>query len=80
MMSENSPFSIHALELGPMENFVYLIQDHASMRAAVVDPAWEVDAVLKLARQQGVTITDILLTHSHHDHINGINDVLFEEM
>lgn len=71
-----SAYTIEALELGPMENFVYLIQDHASRRAAIVDPAWDVAQVLKLAEKRGVTITDILLTHSHHDHINGIQDVL----
>ena len=76
-MSE-SPFSIDALELGPMENFVYLIRDEASGRAAVVDPAWDVQRVIKLAQQHDVTITDVLLTHSHHDHINGISDVLNE--
>ncbi|UCC56543.1 MAG: MBL fold metallo-hydrolase [Gammaproteobacteria bacterium] len=75
-MMQTDPFSIHALELGPMENFVYLIHDHATQRAAVVDPAWEVPKLLALAEQQGVRITDILLTHSHHDHINGIEEVL----
>lgn len=69
-------YAIHALELGPMENFVYLIEDRASRRAAVVDPAWEVDRVLRLAADHGVRITDVLLTHSHHDHINGIDAVL----
>ena len=75
-MPVTEPFTIHALELGPMENFVYLIHDHATDRAAVVDPAWDVPAVLALSRKQGVQITDILLTHSHHDHINGIEAVL----
>ena len=75
-MSSSEPFSIHALELGPMENFVYLIHDHASGRAAVVDPAWDVPEVLALADSRGMRITDILLTHSHHDHINGISEVL----
>jgi glyoxylase-like metal-dependent hydrolase (beta-lactamase superfamily II) len=75
-MSTTEPFSIHTLELGPMENFVYLIHDHATDRAAVVDPAWEVPRVLALVQQLGVRITDILLTHSHHDHINGIEAVL----
>ncbi len=75
-MTASEPFSIHALELGPMENFVYLIHDHASGRAAVVDPAWEVPKLLALAHSRGVRITDILLTHSHHDHINGISEVL----
>jgi glyoxylase-like metal-dependent hydrolase (beta-lactamase superfamily II) len=77
-MSDVVPFTIEALELGPMENFVYLIQDRASGRAAVVDPAWDVPAVIDLARQRDVRITDILLTHSHHDHINGIESVLDE--
>jgi glyoxylase-like metal-dependent hydrolase (beta-lactamase superfamily II) len=61
-----------------MENLVYLIEDRASGTAAVVDPAWDVPAVLELAAAQGLRITDILLTHSHHDHINGIEAVLHE--
>ncbi len=62
-----------------MENFVYLVHDHATDRAAVVDPAWDVSAVMELASEKGARVTDILLTHSHHDHINGIEDVLARE-
>lgn len=68
--------SIHSRELGPMENFVYLLHDHASGRGAIVDPAWDVEQVLADAQRQNIRITDILLTHSHHDHINGIASVL----
>jgi len=75
-MPGSEPFTIDVLELGPMENFIYLIQDKATGRAAVIDPAWDVPEVLALAQQRGVQITDILLTHSHHDHINGIEEVL----
>ena len=75
-MANSEKFSIHALELGPMENFVYLLHDHATDTAAIVDPAWEVDEALSLAEQKGIRITDILLTHSHHDHVNGIEQVL----
>lgn len=75
-MTDISPYRIDALELGPMENFIYLIQDLTSGRAAVVDPAWDVPEVLTLAERKGVRITDVLLTHSHHDHINGIEQVL----
>jgi len=64
------------MELGPMENFIYIIQDHATKKAAVVDPAWEVGEIVTRAAQLGVNITDILLTHSHHDHINGIDAML----
>lgn len=67
---------IHALELGPMENFIYLIEDCKTRQAAVVDPAWDVPAIIQKAEELGLKIADILLTHSHHDHINGISALL----
>lgn len=76
MRKSQKPYSVHSMELGPMENFVYLIHDHASNTAAIVDPAWEVDEMLKFADSSDIKITDVLLTHSHHDHINGLQQTL----
>ncbi|MDH5388322.1 MAG: MBL fold metallo-hydrolase [Gammaproteobacteria bacterium] len=75
-MNPDTKHHIHALELGPMENFVYLLHDEASNKAAIVDPAWDVEEVIQLAKAKDIEITDILLTHSHHDHVNGIEHVL----
>jgi len=75
-MTERPGCEIHTLELGPMENFIYLIEDRATGRAAVVDPAWDVPEIVALAEQRGLRISDVLLTHSHHDHINGIAALL----
>jgi glyoxylase-like metal-dependent hydrolase (beta-lactamase superfamily II) len=75
-MNNAFPFSINALEVGQMGNFVYLIQDHASKTAAIVDPAWEITKLVALTQHQGYKITDILLTHSHHDHTNGLDELL----
>ena len=75
-MSVISGHTIHTLELGPMENFIYVIEDHATRRAAIVDPAWDVEEILKLTSLRGLEVTDILLTHCHHDHINGVEEVL----
>ncbi len=69
-------YFIDALELGPMENLIYLITDRETGRTAVVDPAWDAPAILQHANKEGLSISDILLTHSHHDHINGIEAVL----
>ena len=77
-MNTQAKFKIHAFELGPIDNFIYLIEDTASKRAAIVDPAWNVEKVFALAEKQDVTITDILLTHSHQDHINGVDKLLEE--
>jgi len=73
---QGSTFTIYKLELGPMENFVHVIHDHQSGRGAVVDPAWDVAAVIALAQEKQFQITDVLLTHTHNDHTNGLQAIL----
>jgi len=75
-MEKEKTFSIESIELGPMENLIYIIHDHATNRAAIVDPAWDVPRIINRAKEKGVKITDILLTHHHPDHINGVDDLL----
>jgi len=69
-------FSIESIELGPMENLVHIIHDHKTDRAAIVDPAWDVKRIIAKAAEKNLTITDILLTHFHDDHINGVDDMV----
>jgi hydroxyacylglutathione hydrolase len=64
------------VELGPMANYVYFIGDPKTHEVAIVDPAWEVDHILSLTQENDLTITTILITHSHFDHINGVEDLL----
>ncbi|MBI4423260.1 MAG: hypothetical protein HY554_06015 [Elusimicrobia bacterium] len=40
---------IERLQLGPMANFVYLVADGDSRECAVVDPTWDVPAILAAA-------------------------------
>ncbi len=49
----------------------YLVGDTASGVAAVVDPQWDVDPYLHLARLHGVRIEHLLETHNHADHVSG---------
>lgn len=67
---------LQQLKLGPMDNFVYLFGDKASREVAVVDPAWDVDAILAAASRDGKEIVAALLTHHHHDHVNGVEPLL----
>jgi glyoxylase-like metal-dependent hydrolase (beta-lactamase superfamily II) len=73
-MSEG--FFIHQFQLGPWDNFIYLIGDRASRTCAVVDPAWNHEVILEEAERLGVRITDLLCTHSHFDHINEVETLL----
>ena len=59
------------LEVGPMQNYVYLIGDPATREAAVVDAAWDVESIVQLAQDEGYRITKNLVTHFHPDHLGG---------
>ncbi|HEV2059659.1 MAG TPA: MBL fold metallo-hydrolase [Solirubrobacteraceae bacterium] len=49
----------------------YLVGDQRAGVAAVVDPRFEIDVYLDLARYMGVRIVHILETHNHADHVSG---------
>src|SRR3954453_20101498 len=49
----------------------YLVGDESVGVAAVVDPKFEIDEYLALARYFGVSIELILETHNHADHVSG---------
>jgi hydroxyacylglutathione hydrolase len=52
------------------DNYSYLLHDPASNSACVVDPA-EADKVAATLEARGWTLTHILNTHHHFDHVGG---------
>src|SRR5687767_6748494 len=67
---------LRRMELGPLANLIYLIGSAETREVAVVDPAWDVDAIVAAAERENVRITKILVSHRHSDHINGIPSLL----
>ena len=65
------PIYFKQLELGPMQNYVYLLGDPHTREAAVVDAAWDVDTIVATAEADGYRITHDLVTHFHPDHLGG---------
>jgi glyoxylase-like metal-dependent hydrolase (beta-lactamase superfamily II)/rhodanese-related sulfurtransferase len=57
--------------LGCLSQASYFIGDEESGTAAVVDPRRDVDEYLEKARDRGLTIRHVLLTHFHADFISG---------
>jgi glyoxylase-like metal-dependent hydrolase (beta-lactamase superfamily II) len=54
-----------------MVNFVYLIGDRTTREAVVVDPAYAVQDLLDILEADGMTLTGVLGTHYHPDHVGG---------
>src|SRR5215211_6737828 len=49
----------------------YFVGDHSAGTAAVIDPRFEIDDYLELARYLSVSIDHVLETHNHADHVSG---------
>ncbi len=56
------------------DNFGYLIHDPETGATASVD-APEAGPIVKALEREGWRLTDILVTHHHHDHIGGIAEL-----
>lgn len=56
------------------DNYTYLLHDDETGQTAVVDVPEAAPVLAELSRR-GWTLTDILLTHHHDDHIQGVAEV-----
>jgi glyoxylase-like metal-dependent hydrolase (beta-lactamase superfamily II) len=54
-----------------MRNFAYLIGDRETGQALVVDPAYAAGDLLDAAESDGMTLSGVLVTHHHPDHVGG---------
>jgi len=70
------PPEVVQMEVGLLQNFCLLLFCPDTREAAVVDPAWEVDRLLREAERQGVRITKALITHGHNDHVEGVAELV----
>ncbi|MDT8305913.1 MAG: MBL fold metallo-hydrolase, partial [Anaerolineae bacterium] len=63
---------LHLMTLGPLQTNCYLAGCDETMDAAIIDPAWDGRGIAAAATENGWTITHILLTHAHFDHVGGL--------
>lgn len=57
------------------DNYIWLLQDHSTQRCAVVDPGDAAPVRAWLDAHPGWTLSDILVTHHHHDHVGGVESL-----
>ena len=62
---------IVSFTLGPAQTNAYLVADSETKDAAVIDPAWDGEVILKAAQSRGWRIAHLWYTHAHFDHIGG---------
>lgn len=56
----------------PYEQNCTLLVCEQTLKAALVDPGGDLDRLIDVVKQQGVTLESILVTHGHLDHVGGV--------
>ncbi|MDG2307421.1 MAG: MBL fold metallo-hydrolase [Candidatus Binatia bacterium] len=70
-MSAESRLYLKQVEVGPMQNYAYLVGDREKREAVLIDAAWDVDGLVDIAEKDDMKITAGLVTHFHPDHLGG---------
>lgn len=66
--------SLHSISVSEMNNNCYLLASEG--KGLLIDAASDAPALLGLAGEVGVEVTDVVTTHRHHDHVGALKDVL----
>ena len=66
---------IMQLPVGPLQTNCYVLACMETQQAAVIDPGWNGRAIADMVAEKGWTVTHILLTHAHFDHIGGLTEL-----
>jgi hydroxyacylglutathione hydrolase len=65
----------HQTSLEGLGCFSYMIGSHQTHECAVVDPQRDIAAYLEIAAHNGLTITYVIETHVHADHVSGCQEL-----
>ncbi|MCX4067063.1 hydroxyacylglutathione hydrolase [Pseudomonas sp. S1Bt30] len=57
------------------DNYIWLLQDPDTQRCAVVDPGDAAPVLAWLRQNPEWSLSDILITHHHHDHVGGVEQL-----
>lgn len=67
---------IKTLPVGDLFTNCYVVGCERTALAAVIDPGDEAERILAVAQAAGWTVTHILLTHAHFDHMAAASDLV----
>lgn len=70
-MNYEKELIVEQIEIGPMQNFTYIVGCRSSRDVVIVDPAWDIDGLLRHIEEQDYRLTAALVTHYHPDHCGG---------
>ena len=77
-MVQNVLMQVIIVPVTPFQQNCSVIWDPATGEGAVIDPGGDLDRIREVIRENAVTVTKILLTHTHIDHAGGTAELAAE--
>ena len=66
---------VKALVVGSFATNCYIVGSSATKQGMIIDPGAEAETILRTVQQTGVSISLIVITHAHMDHIGALRAV-----
>ncbi len=67
---------VKTVPVGPLQANCHIVGCKKTKLGAVIDPGDEADRILEMIEKLGLTVTHVLLTHAHFDHIGAAYEVV----
>ncbi len=71
---------VEMLTVSPFQENCYVIGDEESMTGAIIDPGDEATRIALTVERVGLEISQIIVTHSHIDHVGAVAQLVDEYM
>ena len=69
--SAENELIVEQIQIGPMQNFTYVVGHRSTREVVIVDPAWDIDSLIERLDENDYLLKGALVTHYHPDHIGG---------
>ena len=69
------PVQIDLMPLGMLQTNCYVVGDTDQREAVIIDPSGDAPAILAQIKQRDYTVREILITHTHFDHVLALAEV-----
>ncbi len=66
---------VKMLVVGPFATNCYIVGSSSTKQGMIIDPGAEAETILKTVQQMGLSISLIVLTHAHMDHVGALHSV-----
>lgn len=72
---ETEAMIIKMLAVGPFAANCYIVGSTSTKQGMIIDPGADADTIIKTIQQTGLSISIIVITHAHMDHVGALREV-----